>query len=297
MSTMTKIRDQLRDANSRFWRTYDSLFGLYGAGFIILFVLATFSDVTNPWVLLICGVILLMVMTANGMKFRLTKSPKDSPYQKWWSFRHAQRFIANEFTIFPQGYSGSGRDLEIVNCGRCGVRHGYLTDEAAGTRNCRFNGCHEILFMTTEYKEAACERLKIQRERNDLVRDIAVGPFRYAATHLWDLSEKLFKLMGWMLLGCGVFAAGREFNLPDVRLVGAVLCGVWVLNLIVAAYHMVRRVEADMIPWVAANQRQEKVRLVAYSVAWVAFVLATIYSLQTVIGLLESVFINIGKIR
>ncbi len=98
----------LRSRSHDFWRWYELLTATVGwaglASFLVVFWNQTTTVTGLPqllpdwsaWLWGIMATAIAWIWKADRLKYKFTKDPRDEPFRKWGSFKHAQRFMPGE---------------------------------------------------------------------------------------------------------------------------------------------------------------------------------------------------------
>ena len=261
----SKFLNIFTNANSLFWKIYElisaiivALCGMIIVGNILIILISNYYG--HIWMeyreqrlidlIAISAWVIFAVILIDIVKFNLTGSQKDELIRKWFSFRWAQKYKPDEVLIVPDNYTGNREDLLIVICGKCGANHGFVdNDNLEMMRVCDLYGCRELISTTLEYRQVAMGKSIKRKEYTKLVRDIRSTPFRFYYRESWKITEYVFKLCAWMMFACAILAGGIRLENHSIKVLGIILCILWISNLFVSINKAMFHIQDEMISW------------------------------------------------
>jgi hypothetical protein len=145
----------LRSRSHDFWRWYELLTATVGwaglASFLVVFWNQTTTVTGLPqllpdwsaWLWGIMATAVAWIWKADRLKYKFTKDPRDEPFRKWGSFKHAQRFMPGERVFLrEQGVNlVHGCGAAIAQCPTCSHVHGFAPNDIGAEHKCGIYGC------------------------------------------------------------------------------------------------------------------------------------------------------------
>lgn len=318
----TLIQRQLTDTFSLFWRIYEYVSAFILVVFIVLFSVVLWNSIAPIYDLFTLQIqnvfwfaptlvgTLSWIIAADFVKFILTRSPRDNPLRKWFSFRWAQKFKSNEVVVLPSGYEGDRSELRFTRCKRCGVFHGFKSDEIKD-RLCQFNRCKETIIAPVLDTEATSGETissvavgkddigtidtRTRRDPDAIFDEINFTPLRWAFKHAWVISEYAFKLAAWMTIAAAVAALGTRLENQVIVGFGVALAGLWIVALAATLFKTTGYVfDSAHNKWVHGYKHREYSSVFISVILTGIFVLPMMHLLFLLIAALADVFASVG---
>ena len=293
---LSAVVRQLTDTYSIFWRVYESIAALIGWIFLFSltlsvwnifapkFNLAQFYEGDSDWIVRTFWGALLWIIFADVIKYAITRSHRDSPFRKWFSFKWGQRFKPDEVVIFPTGYDGPRESLKLTKCGNCGVRHAFAPEEIEN-RICALNRCGGIVEAPVLDVQTPTPQGPVEDERNaqtgdnqqDIIDEIGWAPLRFLFRHAWTIAEHAFKLTAWMVGASAVAAFGQKSESGTIMGLGLFLAAIWVTVLAATLFRVTGYLhDMALDQWILKKNRHPIVSIVLGAIIAAAVVLPAI---------------------
>ena len=318
----TLIQRQLTDTFSLFWRIYENVSAFILIVFCVLFSVVLWNEFAPNYDIFVLQIqndnwfaptfisTLSWIIVADFIKFIITRSPRDNPFRKWFSFRWAQKFKPNEVVVLPYGYEGDRSDLRFTRCKRCGVFHGFKSDEIKD-RLCQFNKCNEtivapVLDTETTSRETISSvavgkddvgniDTRTRRDPDAIFDEINFAPLRWAFKHAWVISEHAFKLAAWMTAAAAVAALGTRLENQVIVGFGVALSGLWIVALAATLFKTTGYIfDSAHNKWVHGYKRRNFRSVLISVILTGIIVLPMTHLLFLLIAALVDVFASVG---
>ena len=252
---------KLASTNSLIWRIYEWVSSLTFLALILGVVVVLIVDISKL-VLAIkpAFLIIVCIVFIDILKYKITRSPKDKPLRKWFSFRHAQRYKPEETVIVPKEFRGDETDLKPSRCYQCGAIHKFSSVKDVSERICSVRGCRELVSSSDEYVQRASKKFRKREERSAIFADVRKLPLLFFFRHSWVIADHIFKLFSWMLLSCAVLAAGRHLDNSIIEYAGIFLCAIWLISFVTICFRAMMFVQDEMIDWSNKGAKQQLIK-------------------------------------
>ncbi len=291
---LKRIVPVLINTDSCFWRAYEWISCVV---FIVTIVCVSIfligKDSGLAWTLDLCVWSTICIVFIDILKYKITKSSKDKPLRKWFSFRWAQKHKPNEVIILPTGFTGDVAHLKQSHCYRCGALHGFLREGDESERVCSFSGCDELVLFSDEYAECAFKKFRKNEERSTIFLEIRLLPLRFFYRNLWKISEHIFKLFSWMLISSVMLATGQNLENAYIEYAGFSLCVLWIITLFVTCFRAMVFTQDEMIEWSNTDSEFRIMKQVISFIIAMILVLVMMQLIYATLRLFKEVFSNI----
>lgn len=159
-----------KSRNHPLWRWYERLTALIGWAALPVIALVFWNKIAgvSGWPVYLddystflwsyLGAAIAWIIKADVIKYRVTRDPRDDPFRKWYSFKHAQKFKPGERVFVRNEGFKIGPGSLIAKCKECGHVHGFPEDQANTTHDCGIYACKGVIDLTDPANYSICTR-------------------------------------------------------------------------------------------------------------------------------------------